>query len=141
MSSRSFHFPATGVQTTNEAMLLGIDDVSLPLKPNLVYFLTKPTVRDEPVLTPSRDNRDAPDFGEGGDGGLHPGLKAARCVSGRSCSVTLPAMVRIVNVEIALFEGGKFRIRTLHRQFADFSVGCAGKQPRATVYGLGLSGF
>ncbi len=62
MISRTFDFPATGIRTTDEAMLLGIDDVSLPLKRNLAYFLTKPTVRAEPVLTPSRDNRDAPDF-------------------------------------------------------------------------------
>ena len=42
--------------------MLAIDDVSLPLERNLAHFLTTPTVRDEPVRTPSRENRDAPDY-------------------------------------------------------------------------------
>lgn len=42
-------------------MLLAIDDLSLPLRKNLCLFLSKPTVRPEPVLLPERDNPDAPD--------------------------------------------------------------------------------
>jgi len=57
-----FFFPATGVRIAGQAVLLAIDDVSLPLKNNLCYFLSKPEVRLEPVLTPSRDNPDAPDY-------------------------------------------------------------------------------
>ena len=43
-------------------MLLAIDDASLPLRSNLCYYLTKPSVRQEPVLTPSRDDPDAPEL-------------------------------------------------------------------------------
>ncbi|MCA9445541.1 MAG: hypothetical protein KC931_00400 [Candidatus Omnitrophica bacterium] len=62
MAKNRFHFPTTGISVEDQAVLLAVDDVSLPLKRNLAYFITKPTVRDEPVLTPSRDDRDAPDF-------------------------------------------------------------------------------
>ncbi|HVF10056.1 MAG TPA: hypothetical protein VNA16_04595 [Abditibacteriaceae bacterium] len=41
--------------------LLAIDDVSLPLKKNLCYYLSKPEVRPEPVLTPTAHNPQAPD--------------------------------------------------------------------------------
>lgn len=57
-----FSFPSTGVSVEGDAVLLAVDDVSLPLKRNLAYFITKPEVRAEPVLTPSRDHRDAPDY-------------------------------------------------------------------------------
>jgi len=60
-SSSGFHFPASGIQVDKQAVLLAIDDVSLPLKRNVCYYLSKPTVRKEPVLTPSRDNPQAPD--------------------------------------------------------------------------------
>jgi len=43
-------------------MLLAIDDVSWPLKHNLCYYLTKPTLHPEPVVTPSRDDPDALDY-------------------------------------------------------------------------------
>ena len=55
-----FVFPATGITVTDEAILLAIDDVSLPWKNNLCYYLSKPKVRKEPVLTASRDPN-APD--------------------------------------------------------------------------------
>lgn len=41
--------------------MLAVDDVSLPLKRNLCYFLTSPKVHAAPVLGPSRDNPNAPD--------------------------------------------------------------------------------
>ena len=56
-----FHFPATGIHVDGQAVLLAIDDVSLPLKRNVSYYLSKPKVRKEPVLAPSRDNPRAPD--------------------------------------------------------------------------------
>ena len=52
-----FVFPNTGI-AVSQGTLLAIDDVSLPLRRNLCYYLTKPTVRPEPVLTPEKD-RDA----------------------------------------------------------------------------------
>lgn len=58
----TFSFPTTGVKAERRAVLLGIDDVLLPLKRNLCFYLSKPTVRREPVLTPNRENRDAPDY-------------------------------------------------------------------------------
>ena len=42
-------------------VLLAIDDQSLPLKDNLCYYLSKPEVRQEPVLKPERDNSKAAD--------------------------------------------------------------------------------
>jgi hypothetical protein len=57
-----FHFPATGIHADEQATLLAIDDVSLPLKRNVCYYLSKPQVRKEPVLGPSRDNPQAPDY-------------------------------------------------------------------------------
>ena len=53
-------FPAIGITVTGEAMLLAIDNVSLPLKNNLCYYLSKPNVRKEAVLTASKDPK-APD--------------------------------------------------------------------------------
>ncbi|MBI4027738.1 MAG: hypothetical protein HY360_22320 [Verrucomicrobia bacterium] len=44
-----------------KALLLAIDDVSLPLKKNLCLYLSKPRVRAEPVLTPSPIESNAPD--------------------------------------------------------------------------------
>jgi len=58
---KNFVFPATGIAVSGEAMLLAIDDVSLPLKNNLCFYLSKPTVRQEPVLTAGKDPN-APDF-------------------------------------------------------------------------------
>ncbi len=56
-----FCFPATGVCVDNQAILLAIDDVSLAWKENVCYYLSKPQVRPEPVLAPSRDDPSAPD--------------------------------------------------------------------------------
>src|SRR4051812_8808026 len=56
-----FFFPATGITVTGEAMLLAIDEFSLPLKKDLCFYLSKPKVRKEPVLTASRDDAKAPD--------------------------------------------------------------------------------
>ena len=50
-------------QPSTRLTLLAIDDHSLPLRRNLCLYLSKPTVRPEPVLSPDRDNPDAPDNG------------------------------------------------------------------------------
>lgn len=57
----TFRFPSTGVEVAEQAILLAIDDVLLPLKQHLCYHITRPQVRPEPVLAPSRDNPQAPD--------------------------------------------------------------------------------
>lgn len=44
-----------------QQILLAIDDVSLPLRKNACLYLSKPTVRQEPVLLPSPTDSDAPD--------------------------------------------------------------------------------
>ena len=41
---------------------LAIDDETFPLKRGLCYYLSKPVARREPVLGPSRDNPNAPDY-------------------------------------------------------------------------------
>jgi hypothetical protein len=41
--------------------LLAIDDLSLPLRKNTCLYLSRPTVRPEPVLIPSPTDSDAPD--------------------------------------------------------------------------------
>ena len=45
-------FPTTGITVAGQAVLLAIDDVSLPLRRNLCSYLTKPALHPEPVLTP-----------------------------------------------------------------------------------------
>ena len=42
-------------------LLLAIDDHLLPFRRDLCYYLSKPTVRPEPVLAPSDDDPNAPD--------------------------------------------------------------------------------
>ena len=42
-------------------LLLAIDDHSLPFRRHLAYYLTKPDVRKEPVLSPSSQDPNAPD--------------------------------------------------------------------------------
>ena len=42
-------------------LLLAIDDHLLPFKRNLTYYLSKPRVLEQPVLTPRGDDPDAPD--------------------------------------------------------------------------------
>jgi len=59
--NRSFRFPTTGVAVETQAMLLAIDELLLPLRENVSYYLSKPDVRKEPVLRPSRENPKAPD--------------------------------------------------------------------------------
>jgi hypothetical protein len=58
----AFEFPTMGLRVRDRAVLLAIDDASLPLKRGLCYYLSKPKVRSEPVLMPSRDNPNAPDY-------------------------------------------------------------------------------
>jgi len=55
-----FYFPAVNVGVKGKATLFAIDNVLLPLRKSLCYYLSKPEVRIEPVLGPS-DNEDAPD--------------------------------------------------------------------------------
>lgn len=50
-----------GAYTGNRVTLLAIDDYALPLRGELCYYISKPTVRAEPVLTPSRGNPHATD--------------------------------------------------------------------------------
>jgi len=59
--SDQFFFPTTGI-TVRQALLLAIDDYSLPLRKHLCYHVSRPAVRPEPVLTPSRDHPDRPDY-------------------------------------------------------------------------------
>lgn len=60
MTNKSFAFPKTGL-VVERAVLLAIDDNSLPLRKNLCYYLSKPRVRPEPVLVPNRGDPKAPD--------------------------------------------------------------------------------
>src|SRR5580658_6333699 len=53
-----FQLPATGQSVKNQVMFLALDDRSLPFRDHLVCYPSKPEVRQEPVLTPSKDNRD-----------------------------------------------------------------------------------
>jgi hypothetical protein len=57
-----FFFPGSGLRVKGQAILLGIDDEALPLRRNVCLYLSRPVVRKEPVLTPSRDDPGAPDF-------------------------------------------------------------------------------
>ena len=62
MSDGAFRFPTIGAAAEARAVLLAIDEFSLPLKKNLCCYLSKPKVHPEPVLTASADKRDAPDY-------------------------------------------------------------------------------
>jgi len=59
--AQDFRFPTTGVGCDRRALLLAIDDVLLPMRRGLCYYLSKPSVRAEPVLLPSHENPAAPD--------------------------------------------------------------------------------
>ncbi|MBI3944181.1 MAG: hypothetical protein HY326_14280, partial [Chloroflexi bacterium] len=61
MAVKEFTFPTTGIAVQDQALLLAIDEFLLPLKKNLCYYLTKPHIRPEPVLLPTRDPQ-APDY-------------------------------------------------------------------------------
>jgi len=50
--STCFHFPTTGVRVAGRAMLLAIDEASLPLRKDLCYYLSRPEVRPEAMLRP-----------------------------------------------------------------------------------------
>lgn len=54
-------FPTLASQTEEQAVLLAIDDHSLPIKKNLCFQLSEPKVYREPVLEPSWNNPKAPD--------------------------------------------------------------------------------
>jgi len=60
-ASGDFHLPSTGVSSRGNVLLLGIDNVLLPIRENVSLYLAKPTLRAEPVLAPSRDDPKAPD--------------------------------------------------------------------------------
>ena len=48
MSTKEFLFPGTGSRVAGRAVLLAIDDVSLPLKESLCHYLSKWSVRRVP---------------------------------------------------------------------------------------------
>lgn len=54
-------FPTVGTRSKESIVVLAIDDQLLPLRHNLCYYISKPSVRTEPVLKPERDNPNAPD--------------------------------------------------------------------------------
>jgi len=54
-------FPDDGGNVTTTTTLLAIDDLSMPLRRNLCLYMSKPSVRREPVLTPEHGDPDAPD--------------------------------------------------------------------------------
>ena len=60
MADSMIRFPTLG-SAARDARLLAIDDTALPFRKNLSLHLTRPTVRPDAVLTPSRDNPRAPD--------------------------------------------------------------------------------
>jgi hypothetical protein len=55
-----FRLPATGGPPSREALLLAIDEYSIPFRENVTLYLTQPDVRREPVLRPSNSPQ-APD--------------------------------------------------------------------------------
>ena len=57
-----FRFETVPGVVRDEAPLLAIDDHLLPLWRNVSLYYSKPEVRLEPVLTPSRDDPDKPDY-------------------------------------------------------------------------------
>jgi hypothetical protein len=60
-AGNAFYFPSTGVSVPKQALLLGIDDYLLPLRENIGTYLSTPTYRQEPVLSPSKADATAPD--------------------------------------------------------------------------------
>ena len=58
----AFYFPGLTAPVKEEALLLAIDDHLLPIKRNLSLYYSKPKVRLKPVLTPSRDDPNKPDY-------------------------------------------------------------------------------
>ena len=62
VTSDAFYFPGLTAPVKGEALLLGIDNHLLPIKRNLSLYYSKPKVRLKPVLTPSRDDPNKPDY-------------------------------------------------------------------------------
>src|SRR5262245_16060479 len=60
-SAPTFVFPTTGQSATQQAVLLAIDPVAWPIRGGLGIFMSKPAVRAEPVLVPTRGDPNAPD--------------------------------------------------------------------------------
>ena len=60
-AEQDFLFPSTGVKARGRVVLLAIDDQSLPLRENVVQFMSRPRCRPQPVLSPDKDNPHAPD--------------------------------------------------------------------------------
>ncbi len=58
----AFYFPGLTAPVKGEALLLAMDDHLLPIKRNLSLYCSKPKVRLKPVLTPSRDDPNKPDY-------------------------------------------------------------------------------
>jgi hypothetical protein len=56
-----YRLPSTGVVASGQALFLAIDDQLLPLRENVVEHLSRPRVREQPVLSPSREDAFAPD--------------------------------------------------------------------------------
>lgn len=56
-----YRLPSTGVEVSGQALFLAIDDQLLPLRENVVEHLSRPRIREQPVLSPSRDDSFAPD--------------------------------------------------------------------------------
>src|SRR5688572_13160300 len=60
-STPTFMFPTTGQSAAQQAVLFAIDPVAWPLRGGLGTFMSKPVIRPEPVLIPTRDDPNAPD--------------------------------------------------------------------------------
>ncbi len=61
-ASETFQLSGVPHPVEREALLLGIDNHLLPIKRNLSLYYSKPKVRLKPVLTPSRDDPNKPDY-------------------------------------------------------------------------------
>lgn len=59
-TNQRFHFPATGI-AVEKAVLLAIDDYSLPFRQNVCYYMTRPEIWREPVIEPDKNDPTRPD--------------------------------------------------------------------------------
>jgi hypothetical protein len=57
-----FVLPQLGLRAPERVTFLAIDDYLLPLKKNLCYYMSQPEVHLQPVLVPSREDPNAPDY-------------------------------------------------------------------------------
>src|SRR5262245_28693904 len=57
----SHELSASGAGGNSHVLLLAIDHQALPLRDNLCLYLSKPALREEPVLKPERGDQNAPD--------------------------------------------------------------------------------